>query len=397
MGEDFRNRRRPRSRRAKPRRRASAWQRRRVLPSFASFFRGSVRRYHGPSIVGGFMLQARSPRELSSALAPAAQPSPGQLPARADQGIRRGGLRGIRGLVPQHRRHLSPSWSGYYNRNQKQTLDIPVGPNKPDRAWLDPIRTSPRTSSRAANGACSRSRSPRTSARRSSPGRSSRTARRRVIRCSLDPLWIVDPLKDAGDGNTPPTVRFQPTGAALQGPAQRDGRYVQRDASPNRSRSPCGWPTTACAPRRRAGPRPACQRRRGASFAGPAAVTFASRRRRSTKRTAEKPRPPRRSRAPASTSCARRRTMLGRRRRRLSVLLDQRPREGHRQVAATVAWSCSRSSALPARARLAPSRSPAPAPCTGSAAAAGPDRFPPCTGCPSSRSRCCAANTTRPG
>src|SRR5204862_6698155 len=34
----------------------------------------------------------------------------------------------------------------------------------------------------------------------------------------LDPLWIVTPFEDAGVGNTPPVVRFQPGGAAFTGP-----------------------------------------------------------------------------------------------------------------------------------------------------------------------------------
>jgi hypothetical protein len=107
---------------------------------------------------------------------------------------------------------------GYFNRNQKQTLDIPVGPNNriepggpdqgqpthflPRRQWGVFTITVPKdfgdkrlTWTLVANGQST------------------------VIPLSLNPLWVVEPLKDAGVGNTPPILRFEPGGAALQGPA----------------------------------------------------------------------------------------------------------------------------------------------------------------------------------
>jgi hypothetical protein len=38
------------------------------------------------------------------------------------------------------------------------------------------------------------------------------------IPMSLNPLWVVEPFKDAGNGNTPPVVRFEPNGTSYTGP-----------------------------------------------------------------------------------------------------------------------------------------------------------------------------------
>jgi hypothetical protein len=38
------------------------------------------------------------------------------------------------------------------------------------------------------------------------------------IPMSLNPLWVVEPFKDAGNGNTPPVVRLDPGGPSFTGP-----------------------------------------------------------------------------------------------------------------------------------------------------------------------------------
>jgi hypothetical protein len=108
---------------------------------------------------------------------------------------------------------------GYFNRNQKQTLDIPVGPDNhidpggPDqgqpthfltrRQWGVFTITVPKDFGKkrliwtiTANGQTT------------------------TVPLHLDPLWIVTPFEDAGVGNTPPVIRFQPGGAAFTGPPQ---------------------------------------------------------------------------------------------------------------------------------------------------------------------------------
>jgi hypothetical protein len=106
---------------------------------------------------------------------------------------------------------------GYFNRNLKQTLDIPVGPNNridpggpdqgqpthflPRRQWGVFTITVPKDFGNkrliwtlVANGQTT------------------------SIPMHLDPLWVVEPFKDAALGNTPPILRFEPGGTGLQGP-----------------------------------------------------------------------------------------------------------------------------------------------------------------------------------
>lgn len=110
---------------------------------------------------------------------------------------------------------------GYFNRNQKETLDIPVGPNNriepggpdqgqpahflPRRQWgVFTITVPPDfgdtklTWTLVANGQTT------------------------SIPLSLNPLWVLEPFKETM-GNTPPVVRLEPGGAAYQGPPRGIG------------------------------------------------------------------------------------------------------------------------------------------------------------------------------
>ena len=105
---------------------------------------------------------------------------------------------------------------GYYNRNQKQELDIPVGPDNriepggpdkgqpthflPRRRWgvftvtvPSDFGSSKITWTLGANGKTT------------------------TIPASLDPLWELSPFKDA-TGNTPPFIGFSASGPLVQGP-----------------------------------------------------------------------------------------------------------------------------------------------------------------------------------
>jgi hypothetical protein len=106
---------------------------------------------------------------------------------------------------------------GYYNRNLKQPLEIAIGPDNrlepggpdrgqpthflPRRQWGVFVVTVPAdfgdrtlTWTLVANGKTT------------------------AVPMGLNPLYEVEPLRDAAQGNTPPVVRFEPGGAALQGP-----------------------------------------------------------------------------------------------------------------------------------------------------------------------------------
>jgi len=114
---------------------------------------------------------------------------------------------------------------GYYNRNMKEVLDIPIGPNNrvepggPDqgqpthfltgRQWGVFTITTPKefgpdkkvTWTIVANG---------------------KTA---MVPFSLNPLWVISPFKDA-TANTPPFIAFQESGPFLQGPPRAIGNTL---------------------------------------------------------------------------------------------------------------------------------------------------------------------------
>ncbi|MBI2150212.1 MAG: hypothetical protein HYU27_06360, partial [Acidobacteria bacterium] len=106
---------------------------------------------------------------------------------------------------------------GYYNRNEKEIIEIPIGPNNriepggpdqgqpthflPQRQWGIFTITVPKdfgdkklTWTLTANG---------------------QTA---SIPLNLNPLWVVSPFKDVAMGNTPPVVKFEQGGIVQQGP-----------------------------------------------------------------------------------------------------------------------------------------------------------------------------------
>ncbi len=106
---------------------------------------------------------------------------------------------------------------GYNNRNLKQVVDIPIGPNNrfegvaadqgqpthflPRRGWGVFTVNVPKdfgsrkiTWTLAANG------------------------RTNTIPFSLDPRWEIDAIKEATVGNTPPVLSFKPNAPGAQGP-----------------------------------------------------------------------------------------------------------------------------------------------------------------------------------
>lgn len=106
---------------------------------------------------------------------------------------------------------------GYFNRNHKETLDIPVGPNNniepggPDQG--QPTHFLPRR-----NWGVFAIVVPE-----DFPGKKLTWTliahdQKTEVPMGLYPLWEVEPLKDAAKGNTPPVLRFAPDGKTFQGP-----------------------------------------------------------------------------------------------------------------------------------------------------------------------------------
>jgi hypothetical protein len=165
---------------------------------------------------------------------------------------------------------------GYYNRNSRQELDIPIGPNNriepggPDlgqpthfltgRQWgMFTVKvpanfgTNKLTWTIAANG------------------------QTLVIPASLHPDYEISPLVEAAVGNTPPVLRFEEDGQAAQGPA---GITVPRTAKVGTSVNLTVWvrddaklTTSSGAAPRNLGPPVTV---RWTKFRGPGTVTFSS-------------------------------------------------------------------------------------------------------------------------
>ena len=171
--------------------------------------------------------------------------------------------------------------------------------------------------------------------RRSCPGPWSRTGRPTPLRCTRDPTGSSSRSEDPANKNTPPVLRFEPSGKAFTGPpsavaatftaraghaaavgsmGDRRGAEVNVPDAPQRTG---GW--------RRAPPAPPRLALTWSLFRGreKSRSTTQSRRPTARRRQGDEHAPP--SKRRASTSCGCRRTIDRRRRRRVPVLLDERP------------------------------------------------------------------------
>jgi hypothetical protein len=106
---------------------------------------------------------------------------------------------------------------GYFNRNSAQTLDIPVGPNNriepggPDQG--QPTRFAPRR-----QWGIFRIVVPKDFGNKKLTWTIVANGQTTSVPMSLHPLWVVEPFKDAGNGNTPPVLKFDPAGPQFTGP-----------------------------------------------------------------------------------------------------------------------------------------------------------------------------------
>jgi len=106
---------------------------------------------------------------------------------------------------------------GYFNRNGAETIDIPVGPNNriepggPDQG--QPTRFAPRR-----QWGVFRIVVPKDFGNKKLTWTITANGQTTSIPMGLNPLWVVEPFKDAGNGNTPPVLRFEPNGPTFTGP-----------------------------------------------------------------------------------------------------------------------------------------------------------------------------------
>jgi hypothetical protein len=106
---------------------------------------------------------------------------------------------------------------GYMNRNLKQILDIPVGPENqiqpggPDRG--QPTHFLPRRQWGVFTITV-----PKDFGDKKLTWTITSNGRTTAIPMSLNPLWVVEPYKDVGIGNTPPVIKFDANGTSFTGP-----------------------------------------------------------------------------------------------------------------------------------------------------------------------------------
>ena len=106
---------------------------------------------------------------------------------------------------------------GYFNRNHKQTIDIPIGadnriePGGPDHG--QPTHFLPRRQWGVFTIAV-----PKDFGDKRLTWTLVANGHTTSIPMGLNPLYEVEPFRDAAQGNTPPVIRFEKNGAALQGP-----------------------------------------------------------------------------------------------------------------------------------------------------------------------------------
>jgi len=114
---------------------------------------------------------------------------------------------------------------GYFNRNSGETLEIPVGPN--NRIEPGPAdQGQPTTFLPRRQWGVFRIVVPRDFGTKKLTWTIVANGQTTSIPMSLNPLWVVEPLKDAGNGNTPPVLKFEPNGASLTGPPQGIARTL---------------------------------------------------------------------------------------------------------------------------------------------------------------------------
>jgi len=106
--------------------------------------------------------------------------------------------------------------AGYYNRNHGQELDIPIGPNNriepgaPDQGQPTHFLTARQWGVFAVTV-------PKDFGTKKLTWTLAVNGKTTTIPMSLDPLWEIQPFKEAS-GNTPPVMRLDEHGASAQGP-----------------------------------------------------------------------------------------------------------------------------------------------------------------------------------
>jgi hypothetical protein len=119
---------------------------------------------------------------------------------------------------------------GYLNRNQKQVLEIPVGPNNRIEPG-GPDQGQPTTFLTRRQWGVFTINVPKDFGNKKLTWTIVANGQTTTIPMSLNPLWVVTPYKDAGIGNTPPVVKFEADGKTFTGPPNGIARTLSAKSS----------------------------------------------------------------------------------------------------------------------------------------------------------------------
>lgn len=114
---------------------------------------------------------------------------------------------------------------GYFNRNSAEILEIPAGPNNRIEPG-GPDQGQPTTFLPRRQWGVFRLVVPKDFGNKKLTWTIVANGQTTSIPMSLNPLWVVEPFKDAGNGNTPPVVKFEANGPSFAGPPQGIARTV---------------------------------------------------------------------------------------------------------------------------------------------------------------------------
>jgi hypothetical protein len=106
---------------------------------------------------------------------------------------------------------------GYFNRNSKELLDIPIGPNNRIEPG-GPDQGQPTHFLARRQWGVFRVVVPKDFGNKKLTWTLVANGQTTSVPMSLNPLWVVEPFKDAANGNTPPVIKFDPGGPSFTGP-----------------------------------------------------------------------------------------------------------------------------------------------------------------------------------
>src|SRR5689334_20095593 len=121
---------------------------------------------------------------------------------------------------------------GYLNRNSKEVLEIPVGPDNKIEPG-PPDQGQPTTFLPRRQWGVFTITVPKDFGNKKLTWTITANGQTTTIPLNLNPLWVVTPYKEAGIGNTPPVIKFEQGGTTFTGPPKGIAKtFTARTAEP---------------------------------------------------------------------------------------------------------------------------------------------------------------------